>query len=156
MMNYFSKSREIILLVALIVFLIALFTGMLPEGSKKNSPTNIITEQHEGKRTNQGVRPGKRGIGFKNFSTALKIGDMKTQRGYFLVILGFLIGWFGWLWLVVKGFKKSITWGIVIISFSFFGALFFARNYWDEAKIPLLLSSIGGFMFYVGMQSIII
>ena len=155
-MNYFSKSREIILLIALIVFLVALFTGMLPEGPKKNNPTNIITEQHEGKRTNQSIQTRERGKGFKNFSTALKSGDMKTQRGYFLVILGVLIGKFGWLWLVVKGFKKSVTWGIVIISFSFLGALFFARSYWDEAKIPLLLSSIGGFMFYVGMQSIII
>jgi hypothetical protein len=153
MMNYFSKSREIILLIALIVFLVALFAGMLPEGPKKNNAKNIITKQHEEKRINQSIRPGKRDRSLKNSHSTLRSGDFITQRGFLFLILGGLIGKFAWLWFLVKGFKQSFTWGILILFLPYFGALYFARSYWYETKIPIFLYSIGFFMFWASFLS---
>jgi len=55
----------------------------------------------------------------------------------------------GFIWLVVLGFKKSVWWGLGNLLVPFV-ALIFGIIHWAEAKTPLLLYVISGFVWGYG------
>ncbi len=60
---------------------------------------------------------------------------------FFAIVFGvaILVGFAGWIWLVVRGFGKSIGWGLAMLFFSPIAAIVAAVRDWPEWKRPFLL-----------------
>lgn len=63
--------------------------------------------------------------------------------------IGVALMFFGGVWIIINGFKKSVWWGLGCLIIPFvaliFGLLNFAQN-----KIPLLLYVLGLILFFAG------
>lgn len=63
-------------------------------------------------------------------------------------LLLFLVSFVGYIWLVVRAFKKEVLWGFGVLLLSPIVAVVFAVKYWREAKKPFLVyitSSVAAF-----------
>lgn len=59
-----------------------------------------------------------------------------------LMASGTLVSIVGGIWLLVRGFRESIWWGLAMI-FLPFAWLIFVAVHWDEAKKPFLIQVLG-------------
>ncbi|MCI0529779.1 MAG: hypothetical protein L0Y56_20240, partial [Nitrospira sp.] len=64
----------------------------------------------------------------------------------------------GYIWLVVRAFKTSTVWGLVVFLLSPLSAIIYALKYWDEAKKPFLvymmpLVGVFGVLLYMFISS---
>jgi hypothetical protein len=71
---------------------------------------------------------------------------MLERYGFYLLILGFLVGCAGWLWLVVAAFKVRWFWGVGVLLFPPL-ALFFVYKHYSNARRPLLVLLLAGLIF---------
>jgi hypothetical protein len=63
---------------------------------------------------------------------------MLERYGFYLLVLGFAIGCFGWLWLVVAAFKVRVLWGFLVLFLPPSAVLFIAGHF-RRALHPLLV-----------------
>jgi hypothetical protein len=71
---------------------------------------------------------------------------MLERYGFYLLVLGFLVGCIGWLWLIVAAFKVRRLWGAAVLVFPPSALLFAARHY-PSARRPLLVLVLAGLIF---------
>jgi hypothetical protein len=70
---------------------------------------------------------------------------MLEEYGFYLLLAGVLLFGFGYLWMVVTGFKVHWLWGIGNLFLP--GALVFALRHFVRARTPLLIVLLGGLVF---------
>jgi hypothetical protein len=71
-----------------------------------------------------------------------------------VMIVGGLVFFVGWIWLIILGFKQSIWWGILMILFNWFAAIVFCivkKTGW----LGLAIMTIGGIAAGVGAAPLI-
>lgn len=58
-----------------------------------------------------------------------------------LMVIGGLLGFAAWIWLLIAAFRVSIGWGLAIffLGWTWIPLIIFAVKYWKEAKRPILL-----------------
>lgn len=58
-----------------------------------------------------------------------------------LLVVGGLIGFISWIWLVVVAFRVGVGWGVVmlLLAWTWVPIVIFAIQYWHVAKQPILL-----------------
>jgi hypothetical protein len=71
---------------------------------------------------------------------------MLERYGFYLLIIGFLVGCIGWLWLVVVAFKVRWPWGLAVLFFPP-SALIFVPVHYSRARRPLLVLVLAGLIF---------
>ena len=62
-----------------------------------------------------------------------------------LLVVGGLIGFAAWVWLLVVAFRAGIGWGLLILllSWTWVPVIIFAVRHWEAAKRPILLWGVG-------------
>jgi hypothetical protein len=62
-----------------------------------------------------------------------------------LLVIGGLIGFVAWVWLIVTAFRASVGWGlaILLLSWTWVPVIIFAVRHWQAAKRPILLWGLG-------------
>lgn len=71
--------------------------------------------------------------------------------GTLVLILGSLVAFVGWIWLIVIGFKQGgALWGILIILFSWLAGLIFCIMH-KTGWVPLILMIAGGIIASIGV-----
>ena len=70
-----------------------------------------------------------------------------TGLWFAVIALGGIAGLAAGIWLIVLAFRESVGWGVACLLIPFAG-LVFAVKYWEDAKVPFVISlaSIGLFM----------
>jgi hypothetical protein len=71
---------------------------------------------------------------------------MLERYGFYLLILGFLIGCIGWFWLIVSAFKVRKLWGFLVLFFPPSALIFIPRHY-PSARRPLFTLILAGLIF---------
>ncbi len=69
--------------------------------------------------------------------------------GMALLVIGGLLALVGWVMLLIKAFKDSVLWGLVVLFFSGIGSLIFTivkKPGWT----PILLMIVGGVLAAIG------
>ena len=58
-----------------------------------------------------------------------------------LLVIGGLIGFAAWVWLIVVAFRVSVGWGLLVLllSWTWVPIIIFAVRYWEKAKRPIML-----------------
>ena len=69
--------------------------------------------------------------------------------GFILMMVGYLIGIIGGIWLLVVAFQQSLGWGLGCLLLPIV-SIVFAIMYWDDAKVPFLTSLAGGVLIFFG------
>ncbi|MEX1287112.1 MAG: hypothetical protein AB1Z57_04150 [Acidimicrobiia bacterium] len=61
-----------------------------------------------------------------------------------LLVIGGLIGFAAWIWLLVVAFRVSVGWGLLILllGWTWIPIIIFAVTYWDLAKRPIMLTAV--------------
>jgi len=62
-----------------------------------------------------------------------------------LLVIGGLIGFVAWVWLVVTAFRTGVGWGlaILLLSWTWVPVIIFAVRHWQATKRPILLWGLG-------------
>ena len=67
----------------------------------------------------------------------------------FLIVVGWIIGAVGGIWILVKAFQESIWWGLGSLFVPIVG-LIFVLTHWQEAGKPFLIQLGGSALMVVG------
>lgn len=61
-----------------------------------------------------------------------------------LLVIGGLVGFAAWIWLLVVAFRVSVGWGLLILllGWTWIPIIIFAVTYWDLAKRPIMLTAV--------------
>lgn len=62
-----------------------------------------------------------------------------------LLVVGGLVGFAAWVWLIVVAFRISVGWGLLVLllSWTWIPVIIFAVKFWEKAKRPILLWAVG-------------
>jgi hypothetical protein len=66
---------------------------------------------------------------------------MSEQVGFALIVSGILILAIGQVWMIIRGFRASVIWGV--LNWAGFGTLLFPFFHWKLARIPLAIILLG-------------
>jgi hypothetical protein len=61
-----------------------------------------------------------------------------------LLVVGGLIGFIAWIWLVIVAFRTGVGWGVVmlLLGWTWIPAIIFAIQHWQVAKRPIILAAL--------------
>ncbi|MCD4750936.1 MAG: hypothetical protein K8R59_16300 [Thermoanaerobaculales bacterium] len=72
-----------------------------------------------------------------------------TALWFAVIVVGGIGGLAAGIWLLVLAFRESLGWGLACL-FIPFAALVFAVKFWDEAKIPFIITLVSAGVVLVG------
>ena len=70
--------------------------------------------------------------------------------GSLLVIIGSIVFFVGWIWIIIEAFKTSILWGLGTLIVPIVGLIFVLMN-WEDGKKPFLIYLAGIALMVVGV-----